>query len=199
MDTPTIRNTPLDASKDGKGPSFSLRNRLTRVVWMLTWLLLAKWTPPPLHRWRRLVLIAFGAKVGAGARVYGTTRVWLPANLELGREVLIGPRVNLYNQGRISIGDGSIVSQGAHVCASTHDVHDPNFQLLLRPIRIGRNCWVATEAFVGPGVAMHDRAVLGARGVLFGTAEEQGIYRGNPAMLIKHRRWPEAKRDVTSE
>jgi len=199
MDTPATRNTPLDASKHGNGPSFSLRNRLTRVVWMLTWLLLAKWTPPPLHRWRRLVLIAFGAKVGARARVYGTTRVWLPANLELGRDVLIGPRVNLYNQGHISIGDGSIVSQDAHVCASTHDVHDPNFQLLLRPIRIGRNCWVAAGAFVGPGVAMRDRSVLGARGVLFETAEELGIYRGNPATLIKRRRWPEARTDVPIE
>lgn len=170
------------------GASFSLGNRLTRVAWGAAWLLLARWTPPPLHRWRALVLRAFGARVASTARVHASVSVWLPANLELGPDVLIGPRARLYNQGRISIGARSVISQGAHLCASTHDVDDPHFQLVLRPIAIGRQCWVAAEAFVGPGVTMHDRAVLGARGALFGDAEADGIYRGNPATLVRQKR-----------
>jgi putative colanic acid biosynthesis acetyltransferase WcaF len=66
-------------------------------------------------------------------------------------------------------------------------VNDPNFQLVLRPITIGEQCWVAAEAFVGPGVTMHDRSVLAARGALFGNAEADTIYRGNPAEAIKRR------------
>ncbi len=154
---------------------------------MATWLVLARFTPPPLHAWRRLVLRAFGAQIGRGARIHGSASVWLPANLSLGENALIGPGVRLYNQGRISIGARSVISQRAHICASTHDLRDPSFQLVLRPVSIGEQCWVASEAFVGPGVTMGDGAVLGARGALFSDAAPGGVYAGNRALLVKTR------------
>lgn len=169
------------------GASFSLANKLERVAWGLAWLVLARFTPPPLHGWRRLVLRAFGARVGKGARVHASVSIWLPRNLELGEKVLIGPGARLYNQGHIRIGAYTVVSQRAHICASTHDVNDPDFQLQLRPVTLGERCWVAAEAFVGPGVTMGDRSVLAARGALFGKAEAEGIYSGNPARFLKAR------------
>lgn len=169
------------------GASFSLSNRVIRVLWGLAWLTLARWTPPPLHRWRRLVLRAFGAKIAPGARVHASVSVWLPANLELGPDTLIGPGARLYNQGRITVGGRSVISQGAYLCASTHDIRDPDFQLIVRPIAIGAQCWVAADAFVGPGVTMGDRAVLGACGALFSDAEADGVYSGNPAQWVKAR------------
>lgn len=181
---------PLDASRSSAlegGASFTLGNRLARVAWGLVWLVFGRFTPPPLHGWRRLVLRAFGAKVGRGARVHGSASIWLPRNLELGEHVLIGPGAQLYNQGVIRIGAWSVVSQRAHLCASTHVVDDPAFQLVLRPITVGERCWIAAEAFVGPGVTMADGAVLAARGALFGDAEADGIYRGNPASLVRIR------------
>ncbi|QKG72418.1 DapH/DapD/GlmU-related protein [Erythrobacter mangrovi] len=181
---------PLDArqarSRTG-GPSFPLGNRLARVVWQACWLVLARWTPPPLHRWRVLLLRLFGARVGRGCRVHASVQVWLPAQLELGDNVLIGPGAILYNQGRIAIGNDSVVSQRAHLCASTHDVEDPDFQLVVRPIALGERCWVAAEAFVGPGVTMGDGAVLAARGALFDDADPWTVYRGNPATALKPR------------
>lgn len=181
---------PLDARTARPmhgGPSFSLGNRVLRVVWGLTWLVLCRFTPPPLHGWRRLVLRAFGARVERGARVHASAVIWLPANLHLGANCLIGPRVRLYNQGRISIGAGVVVSQGAHICASSHDLRDPHFQLVLRPVRIAAGCWIAAEAFVGPGVTMHEGAVLAARGALFDDAQADTVYRGNPATAVKPR------------
>lgn len=169
------------------GASFTLGNRLARVLWGAAWLLLCRFTPPPLHAWRRLVLRAFGAQVGKGARVHGSAVIWLPANLALGDHALIGPGARIYNQGRVTIGARSVVSQRAHLCASSHDIADPHFQLVLRPIALGEQCWVAAEAFVGPGVTMHDRSVLGARGVLLGDAQAAGVYAGNPAVCIRQR------------
>lgn len=181
---------PLDAkgadSASG-GPSFSLANRIARVVWQVAWLVLARWTPPPFHGWRAMVLRMFGAKLGDGCRVHASVRIWLPANLELGDNVLIGPGAILYNQGRIAIDSDAVVSQRAHLCASTHDVSDSNFQLVLRPIKLGPKSWVAAEAFVGPGVTMGEGAVLAARGALFDDAESWSIYRGNPAAKLKPR------------
>lgn len=182
--------TPLDASQSRPlegGASFTLGNRLFRALWMIAWLLLARFTPPPAHTWRRLILRAFGAKVGKGVRVHASVSIWHPRNLELADGVLIGPGVRLYNQGRITIGARSVVSQRAHLCASSHDLADPNFQLVLRPITIGMQCWIAAEAFVGPGVTLADQSVLGARGALFKDTAAGGVYSGNPAVLIKHR------------
>jgi putative colanic acid biosynthesis acetyltransferase WcaF len=190
----------LDAARAGSqrgGPSFSLANRARRALWGLAWLVLARWTPPPLHVWRILVLRLFGLRAGRNCRVHASVAVWNPANLELGDNVLIGPGAIVYNQGRIAIGSDSVISQRAHLCASSHRIGSRHFQLVLKPIAIGANCWVAAEAFVGPGVTMADGAVLGARGVLFDDAEAFTVYRGNPAVAIATRRF-EAEADAAA-
>ena len=184
--------TPLDAQGAGSaagGPSFTLANRLLRVVWGVSWLLLARWTPPPLHRWRALVLRLFGAKIGRGVRVYASASIWLPANLEMGERSVMGPRVRCYNQGRITIGARVTVSQDASLCASSHDVSDRHFQLQLRPITIGDDAWIAAEAFVGPGAHVGEGSILGARGVAMRPLEPWTIYSGNPAQPLKARRF----------
>lgn len=181
---------PLSASAEIRSgaPSFTLRNRAFRALWIVVWSLLAAWTPPPLHAWRRLLLRAFGAKVGKGVRIYGSSRVWFPPNLTLGDHVVIGWQVQLYNQGMVTIDDYVVVSQFVHVVASTHLVDDPHFQLQVRPIHIGRYAWVASGAFVGPGVTVGEGAVLGARGVTFNDLAPWTVYRGNPAAEIKKRK-----------
>lgn len=176
----------LDAGRH-RGASFTLANRLARVGWRLGWLLLARWTPPPFHPWRRLVLRLFGATVGAGARVHASVRLWYPPHLTLGAGVLIGPGAELYNQGHITVGAGTTVSQRAFLCASSHDLADPHFQLVLRPITVGAGCWIAAEAFIGPGVRVGDRAVVAARAALFEDAEPGQVYRGNPAVRVRAR------------
>jgi putative colanic acid biosynthesis acetyltransferase WcaF len=129
----------------------------------------------------------FGAEIGANSRIYGSTRIWLPANLAIGDDVLIGPRVNCYNQGRISVGARTVVSQDSSLCASSHDINDPLFPLVLRPITIGTDVWIAAEAFVGPSVQIGDGAVLGARAVAMRDLAPWTFYSGNPAKPLKPR------------
>lgn len=182
----------LQSSEDSNawlgGPSFSLRNRAYRAIWIVTWGLLASWTPPPLRAWRRWLLRRFGAQVAPTATIYGSARIWSPANLVVGDCALIGPRTTIYNQGPIAIGAYAIVSQGAHLCAGTHDVEDRNFQLRTRPITIGARAWVAAEAFVGPGVTVGEGAVLGARACAMRDVAPWMICAGNPAMPLRERR-----------
>lgn len=179
---------PLDARTTGAGgPSFTLRNRAERAAFSIVWALLARWTPPPLHGWRCWLLRRFGARIGRRVRLYASTSVWHPAFLAIGDDAIVGPRVRLYNQGRIAIGARAVVSQGAHLCASTHDAADPHFQLVLRPITVGEDAWIAAEAFVGPGVRVGGGAVLGARAAAFRDLEPWTIHGGNPARALKPR------------
>lgn len=177
--------------------SFSLGHRLRRLAWTMVWTGLAKWTPRPCHAWRRAVLRAFGARIDRTARIYGGVEIWWPEHLTLGAHATLGPRVICYNVAPITIGDHAIISQGAHLCAATHDVDDPAFPLRTRPISVLRNAWVAAEAFVGPGVTMGEGAVLGARGVAFRDLAPWTIHAGNPARLLRRRRVPDA-RDIGS-
>ncbi|HMG50428.1 MAG TPA: hypothetical protein VK597_07510 [Inquilinus sp.] len=169
------------------GATFALSDRLLRLAWTMVWTLFGAWTPPPLHRWRRWLLVAFGARIDATARVYGRTRIWWPANLIMEAQASIAPGVNCYNVAPITIGAFTSVSQGAHLCTGTHDIDVAAFPLVARPIRIGAQAWVAAEAFVGPGVTIGDGAVLGARGVAFRDLAPWTVYAGNPARPIRLR------------
>ncbi|QAU48743.1 putative colanic acid biosynthesis acetyltransferase [Bradyrhizobium guangzhouense] len=170
------------------GPSFSLRNRLIRLLWNATWLLLASWTPPFMHSWRRFLLRLFGARVAATSGIYGSARIWYPANFEIGEHAYVGPRAIIYSMAKITLGDYSLVSQGAHLCAGSHDIDDPNFQLRAKPITVSARAWIAAEAFVGPGVCIGEGAVLGARACAFRDLSPWTVYAGNPAQELRRRK-----------
>ena len=154
----------------------------------LAWLLLARWTPPPLRAWRRFLLRLFGARIAPTANIYASARIWSPANLTIGDHAAIGPCATIYCMAPITIARFAVVSQGAHLCAGTHDIEDPAFQLRARPIAIGARAWIAAEAFVGPGVTVGEGAVLGARGCAMRDLEQWTVYRGNPAEAVRRRR-----------
>ncbi len=168
--------------------SFTLRNRLYRAAWGLTWALLASWTPPQLFGWRRLLLRLFGAKLAATARVYPGVRIWSPANLVMDDYSCLGPGAIAYTMASIRLGAFALVSQRGHLCAGTHDIEDVTFQLKARPIEIGARAWIAAEAFVGPGVTVGEGAVLGARGVAMRDVAPWTVCSGNPATMLRARR-----------
>ena len=169
------------------GPSFKLRNRILRLIWQLTWFALIAWTPPQWRSWRTAIYRLFGAQIARDANIRASARVWAPWHLHMGHRSSLGPRVICYNMAMISFEDDVIVSQGAHLCAGSHDIEDPDFQLVAAPITIGSNCWIAAEAFVGPGVSIGEGAVLGARSVAFGDLAPWTVYVGNPAKPVKAR------------
>jgi putative colanic acid biosynthesis acetyltransferase WcaF len=122
--------------------------------------------------------------VARGAAVYPGARIWYPRNLRMGPFACLGQGVTCYNMALIVLEDHVVVSQGAHLCSGDHDIRDPFFQLTIRPIVLRRECWIAAEAFVGPGVTVGDGAVLGARGVAMKDLQPWAVYVGNPAQQV---------------
>jgi putative colanic acid biosynthesis acetyltransferase WcaF len=160
-----------------------------RVLWMAARPLL-RLLPRFFYEARNRVYRAFGARIGRAVRIYPDVAVFYPWNLQIGDEVTIGPGVQLYSLGRIVIGDGSMISYGAHFCAGTHDYTARNLPLLKPEIRIGRGIWVCTEAFVGPGVTIGDFCIIGARAVVLKDFPAFSIIGGNPARRVKDRPLP---------
>lgn len=170
-------------------PSYSLRNRLARMLWNFVQASLFRFSPRPFHSWRNFLLRLFGAKVGYGAHIYPKVNIWAPWNLEIGDETGVGDGATLYSQGRISIGNRAVISQGAHLCAGTHDYENENFSLVTKPIVICSYAWVAAEVFVHPGVEIGEGAVVGARSVVTKSLSAWTVSAGNPCKTIKLREW----------
>lgn len=174
------------------GPTYPLSDRLYRALWAAAWMLLASWTPRICYKWRRFLLRLFGAQMGRNSDVLGSVRVWSPRNLIMRDHALIAQRVKCYNLAQIRIENSALVSQDAYLCAGTHDVDDPRFPLIARPITIGASAWVAAGAFVGPGVTVGEGAVLGAGAVAFRDLPPWTINVGNPARTVRERDRPAA-------
>ncbi|RZM12735.1 MAG: putative colanic acid biosynthesis acetyltransferase, partial [Pedobacter sp.] len=169
------------------GASFSFRHRALRFIWIFIWQTFGCWTPTPFHPWRRLLLQLFGAKIHHKAKIYPNVKIWYPPNLKMAEYSCLGPNVNCYSMAKITLDSFVIVSQGAHLCSGSHDVDDPKFQLFAKPIHLHGHSWIAAEAFVGPGVTVHEGAVLGARGVAFKDLTAWTIYVGSPAKPLRPR------------
>ena len=174
----------LDVAANRKASKWSRREQVARVLWGAA-LPMFRLSPRPFWGWRRMLLRVFGAKIGRDVHIYPSVRITMPWNLEICAQAAIGDRAILYALGPISIGPRATVSQGAHLCAGTHDILRPDRPLLKPPIIIGPDAWIAADTFVGPGVTVGARAIAGARAVVVKDINPGWIVAGNPARPIR--------------
>lgn len=167
--------------------SWSTCVNVRRVLWALVQGTVFRWSFHTWHGWRRFLLRCFGARIGAAAVVRASVRIEMPWNLQLADEAVVGERVVLYCLAPVTIGRRATVSQYAHLCAGTHDYTRRSFPLVVKPIHVGEEVWIATDAFIGPGVTIGERAVVGARATVLKDVPPDVVVAGNPAIVIKPR------------
>lgn len=164
-------------------------HRLKRIIWAIINASLFRiiiGTNKPASRIRKAILRVFGAKIEKYAQVYPSCKIYAPWNLEIGR-VCIGPNTEIYNKAPVFIDDESVISQGTFLCTASHDIKSNMLPLITRPIKIGKNVWIAADAFIGPGVNIGQGAVIGARAVVTRDVESWSVMVGNPAKQVKTR------------
>jgi putative colanic acid biosynthesis acetyltransferase WcaF len=87
----------------------------------------------------------------------------------------------------VRIGDRVTISQRAHLCGGSHDFRSEEMTLLKLPITVQNDAWVCADAFVGPGVTLGERSVVGACACVVRDVVEGEIVAGNPARVIGKR------------
>ncbi len=184
MDSPSTQ--PAEAERH-RSP-WSTRQKVGRVLWAMVQATVFRASPSNFFAWRAMLLRLFGARLGEHVHVRPTVRIAIPWQLEIGDHTAIGDFAILYSLGRIKLGQFVTISQYAHLCAGTHDYTTVVMKLLKPAITIGDHVWIATDAFVGPGVTIGDRTILGARSSAFKDLPPDVIAVGNPAKPIKPRR-----------
>jgi putative colanic acid biosynthesis acetyltransferase WcaF len=123
------------------------------VWWLCRSLVFAPWFPVP-SALKVGVLRAFGAKVGRGVVIRSRVNITFPWRFECGDHVWLGDEVLILSLERVVIGSHVCISQRAFLCSGSHDFSKETFDLITEPIEIGDGCWIAAQAFVGPGVVL---------------------------------------------
>lgn len=154
--------------------------------WLVQETLVASWLPGSLHR--RVLLRIFGARIGRGVTIKPRVRIKFPWRLSIGDYSWLGEGVWIDNLGVVEIGSNCCVSQGVYFCTGNHNWSKEAFDLVVQPIRIEDQCWLAAGSIIGPGVTAGKGAVLVLGGVASRGLREGWIHRGNPAEPFKQRR-----------
>ena len=158
-----------------------------RQIWNVVWFLFCRFTPAPFHIWRILILKLFGAKIKFNVRIYSSCKIFRPWNLIMDNNSWLGRNVDCYSYDKIFIGEKSIISQNTFLCTGSHDYNSKNFELITAPIVIESNVWVSSRVFVGPGVTIKNNCVILACSVVTKNTEQNYVYAGNPAKILKKR------------
>lgn len=175
---------PLDIQRHLQNQNYSAATQVRRVIWGVCGLLFRA-SPVFLPAWRNFLLRRLGAHIGRGVRIHPSVKVMFPWNLKIADHVVVGRDVTLYALAPIVIESNVLISQGAHLCAGSHDYRQAHFPIAHAPIHVRSGTWIATEAFVGPGVSIGANCVVGARAVVMRDVEPASLAVGNPARTVK--------------
>lgn len=137
--------------------------------------------------WRILLLRFFGSKISPKCRIKPGLRIKYPWRLRVGYACWLGENVWIDNVADVQLGDRVCISQGAYLCTGNHDFCSPGFDLLLGPIIIESDVWIAAGSILSPGTKVCSGAVVALGSVVSGKVPPAAIVRGNPAVLVGHR------------
>jgi putative colanic acid biosynthesis acetyltransferase WcaF len=178
---------PVDLSRFSNAGFDRGASRLKEALWVLVRCLC--FAPPwPLPSALRVFCLRrFGAQIGRGVVIRARVNIHFPWRLTLGDHVWIGEECWLLNLAPITLGSHVCLSQRTFLCTGNHDYRAPAFDLIVKPIHVAAGAWIGAGALVGPGVTVGTHAVLTAGSVASADLQPNGIYRGNPATLIRER------------
>lgn len=181
------RSLAVDLSRYSPGQFDRGAGKVKESLWLLVSLVLFRLCPFSFSALKRVVLRMFGAGVGRNVTIKPQVKITFPWKLTLGDHVWLGEECWLLNLEHIMIGSHVCISQRAFLCTGSHDYKQVRFDLITRPIKLADGAWVGAGCWVGPGVTLGSHAVLTAGSVATKDLAAHGIYRGNPAVLVKQR------------
>ncbi len=113
------------------------------------------------------------------------------AKIEIGNNTRIHASC-LHAYEAIEIGDNCLIAANCQIFdGSGHDtlLEEPSKRIsshgIIKPIKIGNNCWIGTSAIILPGTTLGNNCIVAAGSIVNGTFEDNSLIGGNPAKLIK--------------
>ena len=152
------------------------RSKFVEIAWLIaSGLFVSTWVPGSFPR--VLLLRAFGAEIGDGVVIKPRVQIKFPWRLKIGSHSWIGEGVWIDNLAAVTIGEHSVLSQGAYLCTGNHDWRSETFDLVTKPISIGNAVWICAMARIAPGVFIANGAIVGFAATATGNLGEGEVLR----------------------
>ena len=158
-----------------------------RVLWYLAWMAFFRTSIPYPSAFKSRLLRVFGAKIGFNVVIKPRTTIKYPWFLQIGDNCWIGEDSWLDNLDYIRIGDNVVISQRSYLLTGNHNYNSVKFDLIIKSIQVEDGAWIGASAIITPGVSVATHSIITAGSVLSQNTEPYGIYKGNPAELIRKR------------
>jgi putative colanic acid biosynthesis acetyltransferase WcaF len=162
-------------------------SKSTEIIWYLVKIIFFLSAIPYPSSFKVLILRLFGAEIGIGLVIKPRVNIHFPWKLIVGNHVWIGEEAFLLNFEFLSIGNNVCISQRTFLCGGNHDYKISSMPYRNGPITLKDGCWIGANSFIGPNVIVGTDTVVSAGSIVTQSLAENGIYRGNPAQLIKNR------------
>lgn len=148
----------------------------------------------PCHHIRRFFYRLSGMKIGAGSTLHMMGRLYDPRHIAIGEDTIVGERFSLDgrrqlpgSEGGLTIGNHVDIASEVMIWTSQHDLNDPSFAAVEKPITIEDYVFVGPRAIILPGVTVGRGAVVAAGAVVTKSVAPLSIVAGVPAAEIGKR------------
>lgn len=161
------------------------------VIWFKLWLKRLYHGPTILvHMVKRLVLKLYGAEIGDLSFVACRLSYTTLGKFKVGSHTFIARDVHIALHDFVTVGSCVVINSGVRIFSGSHDINNPMWPVVSKPIIIGDYCWIASGAFILPGVSIGKGAVVGAGAVVSKDVSDYEVVIGNPAQHLKYRHGP---------
>lgn len=125
------------------------------------------------------------ARIDIGVAIYA-----YQGNINVGARVYIGPYSFLQSEGKLDIGEDTMIGPHVHIMAYSRTAELGSLPYFEQPvtskgITIGKNVWIGAGAIVLDGVTIGDHSIIGAGSIVTKDVEPCVIVAGNPARMLR--------------
>jgi acetyltransferase-like isoleucine patch superfamily enzyme len=100
---------------------------------------------------------------GSDVVCHWSSEVKCPANITLGKRVVIGTHCTIGAEAPVYLGDDVLLSKGVFIDTGTADISTPlPYAKLAKPIRIERGVWLGAYSMVMAGVTIGENSIIAA-------------------------------------
>lgn len=143
------------------------------------------------HAWYRRVL---GWQVAPHATIFMDQYIEIVGlrrgrkDVSIGKGTIINRGCLLHTVGGLVIGENVSISNGVSLITGAHDMNDPQFSNVLKPIVIGDRVWIGTNATILAGVTVGEGAVICAGALVRSDVRPYAVVDGVPGKVVGTRR-----------
>ena len=166
------------------------KDKIKNLIWRVVNVTLFRWSPritSPCKLYRVWLVRLFGGKVDWSCNLHPKCKIEYPWHLTMKEFSSLGESAWVYAMAPITIGRKCCIGNDVYLLTGSHDISRRDFMLVIRPITIGSCSWIATGAYVLPGITIGEGCVISAKSLVCKDVESWTVVGGNPAKFIKRR------------